>query len=63
MGKKISQVDGLLWEDVIAEDFTQLRKAGLDHPLMAEIEAAFKAPIATVPETTDASPAGAMTPP
>jgi hypothetical protein len=26
------------WEKVIADDFVELRKAGLSHPLMAEIE-------------------------
>jgi TPR repeat protein len=30
--------DGQLWERVIAEDFAKLRKAGLTHPMMAEIE-------------------------
>jgi hypothetical protein len=27
-----------LWEQVIAEDFAQLRKWGLTHPMMADIE-------------------------
>jgi TPR repeat protein len=30
--------DGQLWERVIAEDFAEFRKAGLTHPMMAEIE-------------------------
>jgi hypothetical protein len=30
------------WETVIREDFAELRKAGLTHPLMGEIEAAFR---------------------
>jgi uncharacterized protein len=32
--------NGKIWQQVIGEDFAQLRKAGLDHPQMAEIEAA-----------------------
>jgi hypothetical protein len=31
-------VSGRLWEQVIAEDFTEFRNAGLTHPMMAEIE-------------------------
>jgi hypothetical protein len=27
-----------LWEQVIAEDFAEFRKAGLTHPMMADIE-------------------------
>jgi len=37
-GKPISESDGQLWERVIAEDFAEFRKAGLTHPMMAEIE-------------------------
>jgi hypothetical protein len=37
-GKPISGPDGKLWEHVIAEDFVELRKAGLTHPMMADIE-------------------------
>jgi TPR repeat protein len=37
-GKPISGADGPLWEYVIAEDFADLRKSGLTHPMMAEIE-------------------------
>ena len=29
------------WRQTILDDFVELRKAGLTHPLMAEIEAAF----------------------
>jgi hypothetical protein len=29
------------WETVILEDFAELRKAGLSHPLMDEIESKF----------------------
>ena len=31
------------WETVILEDFAELRKAGLTHPLMDEIEITFTA--------------------
>ena len=37
-GKPISGQDGQLWERVIVEDFTEFRKAGLTHPMMADIE-------------------------
>src|SRR5262249_10955761 len=30
--------DGKLWQRVIAEDFAEFRKAGLTHPMMADIE-------------------------
>jgi hypothetical protein len=31
------------WESVVLEDFTELRKAGLTHPLMDEIKERFVA--------------------
>jgi hypothetical protein len=31
------------WETVVLEDFAELRKVGLTHPLMDEIEARFAA--------------------
>jgi TPR repeat protein len=34
----ISGQDGKQWERVIAEDFAEFRKAGLTHPMMADIE-------------------------
>ena len=37
-GKPISGSDGQLWERVIVEDFAEFRKAGLTHPMMADIE-------------------------
>ena len=37
-GEPISRQDGKLWEYVITEDFAKFRKAGLTHPLMADIE-------------------------
>jgi hypothetical protein len=45
-GKKFADNEDKLWEAGIAEDFAVLRKAGLEHPLMAEIEAAFRKPAA-----------------
>ena len=41
-GEKIGE-DGKLWETVILEDFAELGKAGLTHPLMNEIEKRFAA--------------------
>jgi tetratricopeptide (TPR) repeat protein len=38
--KLIAQNDNKTWQQVIAEDFDELRRAGLNHPQMAEIEAA-----------------------
>jgi TPR repeat protein len=40
-GKPIPGSDGKLWERVIAEDFAEFRKAGLTHPMMADIEKEF----------------------
>jgi TPR repeat protein len=37
-GKAMSGQDERLWERAIAEDFAEFRKAGLTHPMMAEIE-------------------------
>jgi TIR domain len=37
-GKPLSEENGKLWERAIAEDFAEFRKAGLAHPMMAEIE-------------------------
>jgi len=37
-GKPISEQDNKLWEHVILEDFAEFRKAGLTHPMMADIE-------------------------
>lgn len=37
-GKPIASDDKRTWEQVIAEDFAELRKAGLSHPMIAEIE-------------------------
>jgi predicted Zn-dependent protease len=35
---KVREPSDKLWEQVIAEDFAKLGKAGLTHPMMAEIE-------------------------
>jgi TPR repeat protein len=37
-GKPMSDKETNLWERVIADDFAELRKAGLTHPMMADIE-------------------------
>jgi TPR repeat protein len=37
-GEPVSEADNSLWEQVIAEDFAELRKAGLTTPMMADIE-------------------------
>jgi hypothetical protein len=34
----MSQQDARLGERVVAEDFAEFRKAGLTHPMMADIE-------------------------
>jgi hypothetical protein len=36
-------LDGKLWDTLVLEDFAELRKAGLHHPLMDEIEKRFAA--------------------
>jgi hypothetical protein len=36
--KILDTTDGKLWERVIAQDFAEFRKAGLTHPMMADIE-------------------------
>jgi TPR repeat protein len=37
-GKPLSEEDARLWEHVVAEDFAEFHKAGLTHPMMADIE-------------------------
>ena len=37
-GKPLSKQDNRLWERVVVEDFAEFRKAGLEHPMMADIE-------------------------
>jgi hypothetical protein len=37
-GKPMSEQAAGLWERAIVEDFAEFRKAGLTHPMMAEIE-------------------------
>jgi tetratricopeptide (TPR) repeat protein len=37
-GKPLPGQHGRLWEGAIVQDFTKFRKAGLTHPMMAEIE-------------------------
>ena len=43
-GKRMSEQDTRIWEDVIADDFAEIRKAGLTHPMMADIEASWVSP-------------------
>ena len=38
LAHKGEAIHGKLWERVIAEDFAEFRKAGLTHPMMADIE-------------------------
>ena len=35
---EVSEQSNKLWEQIIAEDFAAFRKAGLTHPMMADIE-------------------------
>jgi hypothetical protein len=37
-GEPLSEQDARLWERIIVEDFAEFRKAGLTHPMMADIE-------------------------
>jgi len=37
-GKSLPELNDQLWERAIAEDFAEFRKAGLTHPMMADIE-------------------------
>ena len=37
-GERLSEVDNKPWEQVIAEDFADFRKAGLTNPMMDDIE-------------------------
>jgi hypothetical protein len=52
--------DGKSWEAVILADFADLRKAGLSHPLMDELEKQFSAPgVAQQANPAPAVPTGA----
>jgi uncharacterized protein YdaT len=42
MDKLVPNLGNKPWQQVIVEDFAELREAGLDHPMTAEVEAAFK---------------------
>jgi hypothetical protein len=55
LGHRGDKLNGKTWEQVISEDFAQLRKAGLTHPLMTQIEAAFS-PTQVSPKETDPPP-------
>jgi tetratricopeptide (TPR) repeat protein len=43
LGHRGELIDGKSWEAAVLEDFAELRKAGLTHPLMDEIEKLFSA--------------------
>jgi TPR repeat protein len=61
-GKTLTEDDDIPWNRVIVEDFADLRKAGLTHPLMAEIEQSFTAgtePPATPPPIPSPPPSPA----
>jgi TPR repeat protein len=51
-GERLGQGGDQLWDTIIVEDFAQLRKAGLEHPLMAEVETLLKEPM---PARTDSA--------
>jgi tetratricopeptide (TPR) repeat protein len=36
-GERLSETDGRLWEQAVAEDFAEFQKAGLSNPLMGDI--------------------------
>lgn len=52
LAHKGEPLQGKTWEQVIADDFAKLRKAGIESPLMAEIEAAFKPPPPAAPPSS-----------
>ena len=47
-GERISEDDSRLWERAIADDFAEFRKAGLTHPMMAEIEEVGRLPLIAI---------------
>ena len=51
LGERNSLSDTKTWEQNVAKNFEEFRKAGIDHPLMAEIESAFKPPAAAEAQT------------
>jgi hypothetical protein len=58
LAHKGESLNGKTWEEVVADDFAKLRKAGITSPLMAEIETAFKPspPPATASAPTSCAP-------
>jgi len=40
-GQLMSEADNRTWERVITDDFAELRKSGLTHPMMADVEKEF----------------------
>lgn len=61
LAHKGEQVQGNSWEQVVEEDFTKLRKAGITNPMMAEIEEELGTPVqaAAAPKTVDSLPVAA----
>jgi predicted Zn-dependent protease len=49
LAHKGEPLNGKTWEQIIADDFARLRKAGITHPFMDEVEAALKPRVATPP--------------
>lgn len=41
------------WNEIVLTDFAEIRETGIDHPLMAEIEAAFRTRSHAAPKSTD----------
>jgi hypothetical protein len=37
-GETVADLDNVLWERAVANDFADFRKAGLTHPMMNQIE-------------------------
>jgi hypothetical protein len=59
LAHKGEPLNGKTWEEVVADDFALLRKAGITHPLMAEIETTFKP---SPPPTASSPPSSPPTP-
>ena len=41
-GETLDNMSQMLWDAAVVEDFNKLREKGRDHPLMADIEDAFR---------------------
>jgi hypothetical protein len=38
IGERVSEMDNKLWDRPISDNFAELQKAGLTHPMMADVE-------------------------